>query len=205
MPALRRVADIADTIEDDTASTLPGVIRSCNTTENYIFLLAGLGNSEPAVCLRGHLVMNHIDITVTVGVVAVPTELAPLPGAVCHGIGTEIRRFDRGVMLHPSPAVLEGLIMLVPEMAARGPCFSGFYEPRARVVPQRVFHGVVLRGNMAARALVAAIVIVALKAHSHLQVLVLDIGLHLGCPDAGVGVVPLVHADAGTAGKYSVF
>ena len=78
MLAVGRVADVADTV---VGGCNPGIIKAALLPcKDHIS--PRLGNAEGAIGGGCDLVLNHIDVTVPMRVVAVPAELAAFPYAV---------------------------------------------------------------------------------------------------------------------------
>jgi len=69
------VADVADAV---IGGIDPRIVKSALFFgEGY--LGSGLGHTECAVGGRGNLGLDHVDIRITMGIVAVPAEFTPLP------------------------------------------------------------------------------------------------------------------------------
>ena len=95
MLARCRMADIANTgylaaVGTAGGRSFLGIVTATKILgkDNPFF---GLGSAEDAVSGRGYFLLDHIDIVVTMSIMAIPAELATLPCSVDNRIGPENR------------------------------------------------------------------------------------------------------------------
>jgi hypothetical protein len=92
------VADIAETVKNSHTSGVFHNIVGAADSIGKDNILAFFGCTEDAVGFGDNLGMNHINIAITMGIMAIPAEFASLPGAVNNRIGSENWGFGRGIM-----------------------------------------------------------------------------------------------------------
>lgn len=154
------MADVADSVIRRTR--VPCIIGAVDIIRKYHFGTRK-GLAKFSICGSGNIFVDHINVCVAVGIVAVPAELAALPDAVAH--------------------ILR--IVLVSEMHRGGLRLHGCYETGAGIKAEFVFFAC-----MAGAALAVTVVVMALEADTHHHILVFDIGLLLCGPDARARVMP---------------
>ena len=117
--AVRRVADIADAVEWRALADIvcPGHLVG----KGYVCPCPGY--PEFTIRCGRHLLMNHVDVRVTMRIVAVPAELAPLPGAGNLAVG----------IFYPATRVIESPVVLVAEVGGCRPGFLRFDKACAGV------------------------------------------------------------------------
>ena len=174
MFAFRCMADVADAVE---RSACFGIIKTALLARKDD-IGASQRNSVGAVSGGCHLVMNHIDIGVTVGIMAVPAKLATPPDTL----------------------FCIGAVMFITKMGSRRARLFRFYKTASlysRIKTDRIFEKISFWWRVAARTLVTAVIVVALQTDTHHDVLILDVIFFGECPelivigfmDAGVCVV----------------
>ncbi len=123
--------------------------------------------AKQAVGCHRDVVLDHVDVAVTVRIVAIPAELAPLP----------------------LTGIQVSLPVLVAEVSGTGLARSGNKTGSWIETDLVGIIGRITGPGVAAVTTIVVIIIVALQTDAHHHVLIFDVGLLQGCPTAGIGVV----------------